>query len=96
MFGVLVIVLLIGVILATVRPLLMRGHDKLKVVLVLLYIAFIAQCIDAYYSANYADEHYLVGYAVDWFGSWWLAVLLATLMAIIGLHTWLIVAWRKS
>lgn len=86
---------LVGIFFAR-KTLFNRHHTKVKLILFLCYIAFIAEVVDRYNTAMYADEHQLDGAVTGWFGPWWLIVLLLLALLISALHTWLYAASKRN
>ena len=68
----------------------------IRATLLLAYLFFIAQCLDAEYAGTIADERRLDGGMVGWFGTRWLIVLLATVIVIVALHSALFVVRHKK
>lgn len=85
--------------IATVASLIVRPHSytKMKLTLIVLYIALIAQWLEESYAVGYLDDHPDVdSHTVGWFGQWYALVFLVTLIAAITLHISLLVMWRRG
>jgi hypothetical protein len=61
-------------------------HSKLRVLLLVSYATFVAQCIEAEYAVSVADDKNLDGGTTGWFGTHWIPMLFLNIMIIVTLH----------
>jgi hypothetical protein len=68
-----------------------RGNHAMgaKIVLVISYLALIAQSIEAEHAAVQADTQQLAGGTNGWFGQYWTLAWMLNLLAVISLHIYL-------